>query len=421
MVRGSHPRLIWRRPIPPPPARLRRGPFAPGAFPSRLRSERLTSWLGVWLGLAFGICLVTGLISHELQHPASWFVWPTRPVWLYRVTQGLHVATGLAAVPLLLVKLWSVFPALFRWPPVRDPAHALSRAGLLVLVASAVFELASGVLNTARWYVPFGFGFPSAHYWTAWLAGGALLVHIGAQLPVVRRALRSPASEPEPEPGPAPAQTPVLAQTPVPGSPGEGGGLTRRGLLASVGATVGILTLATAGQTIAPLSRISLLAPRRPHLGPQGLPVNRSATAAGVGRTALEPGYRLVVTGTRRLELALPELRARPQHHVELPIACVEGWSASAHWTGVRLADLLDDAGADADAEIVVESLERAGTYRSSVLPAAFARDPLTLLALRLNGEPLALDHGYPCRLIAPNRPGVLQTKWVGAITARAR
>ena len=34
-------------------------------------------------------------------------------------------------------------------------------------------------------------------------------------------------------------------------------------------------------------------------------------------------------------------------------------------------------------------------------------------LALGLAGEPLALDHGFPARLIAPNRPGVLQTKWV--------
>jgi DMSO/TMAO reductase YedYZ molybdopterin-dependent catalytic subunit len=44
------------------------------------------------------------------------------------------------------------------------------------------------------------------------------------------------------------------------------------------------------------------------------------------------------------------------------------------------------------------------------------ARDPLTLLALRLNGEELSPDHGYPVRLIAPNRPGVLQTKWVGQL-----
>jgi DMSO/TMAO reductase YedYZ molybdopterin-dependent catalytic subunit len=42
-----------------------------------------------------------------------------------------------------------------------------------------------------------------------------------------------------------------------------------------------------------------------------------------------------------------------------------------------------------------------------------------TLLALELNGEPLHPDHGYPVRLIAPNRPGVLQTKWLTRVRVR--
>ena len=41
------------------------------------------------------------------------------------------------------------------------------------------------------------------------------------------------------------------------------------------------------------------------------------------------------------------------------------------------------------------------------------ARDADTLIALELNGAPLHIDHGFPCRLIGPNRPGVQQTKWV--------
>jgi DMSO/TMAO reductase YedYZ molybdopterin-dependent catalytic subunit len=49
------------------------------------------------------------------------------------------------------------------------------------------------------------------------------------------------------------------------------------------------------------------------------------------------------------------------------------------------------------------------------VTPAQLA-DPDTLLALELNGEPLDLDHGFPVRLIGPNRPGVQQTKWVGRV-----
>jgi DMSO/TMAO reductase YedYZ molybdopterin-dependent catalytic subunit len=62
---------------------------------------------------------------------------------------------------------------------------------------------------------------------------------------------------------------------------------------------------------------------------------------------------------------------------------------------------------------IRVVSAERPGLYSSSVLPARHVADPLTLLALRLDGDPLPLDHGYPCRIMAPDRPGVLQTKWV--------
>ncbi|MEU4745836.1 molybdopterin-dependent oxidoreductase, partial [Actinosynnema sp. NPDC023658] len=107
------------------------------------------------------------------------------------------------------------------------------------------------------------------------------------------------------------------------------------------------------------------------------------------------------------------ELEALPQTTAELPIACVEGWSASARWTGVPVRDLLALAGVEEPGDVRVESLERDGLYRTSTLPAAHARDPLTLLALRLDGETLSLDHGHPCRLIAPSRPGVTQTKWV--------
>jgi DMSO/TMAO reductase YedYZ molybdopterin-dependent catalytic subunit len=39
------------------------------------------------------------------------------------------------------------------------------------------------------------------------------------------------------------------------------------------------------------------------------------------------------------------------------------------------------------------------------------------LLALKVNGADLPLDHGYPARIIAPAVPGVHNTKWVGVIT----
>jgi hypothetical protein len=392
---------VVRHPDTPVSRRLRRswptaprhGPMRPGAFPSKLRSTRLTARLGVALGVAFGVCFLTGLLSHLIQHPPGWFWWPARPVWLYRATQGVHVATGLATVPLLGAKLWSVYPRLFAWPPVRSLAHAAERAGVAVLVAAALFQVVSGILNVSRWYAPMPFFFTTGHYWVAWLAVGALLVHVGVQLPAVRRAPQPPPPD----------------------------GLSRRSLLAGVGAAAGLITLTTVGQTVRPLSGLALLAPRRPGVGPQGLPVNKTVDGAGVRTAALDPGYRLRITGPgRRVDLDLAALNALPQHTADLPIACVEGWSASATWTGVRLRDLVALVGADPDrATVTVESLQPAGRYRVSTVPPEHAGDPLTLVALRLGGEPLHLDHGYPARLIAPNRPGVLQTKWLGRITVR--
>lgn len=366
-------------------------------FTSPLRSPRLTTHLGLALAVAFGVCFATGVLSHLIQHPPGWFWWPSRPVWLYRVTQGLHVATGLATVPLLAAKLWSVFPHLFRWPPARDVAQAIERLSVAALVGSALFQLVTGVLNVSRWYGPMPFYFPSAHYWTAWLAVGSLLVHVGVKLPIVRQAVNRPAPDPEPA-----------------------GGLTRRGLLAAVGAAAGVITVATVGQTVAPLSRVSLLAPRLPTTGPQRLPVNRSAVAAGVLDAAGDPAFRLELVGPTTARLSLADLEALPQHTARLPITCVEGWSADATWTGVRLRDLAGLAGSYTDGvRAYVESLQRGGRWRSSTVAPPHLGDPLTLIALRLNGEALHLDHGYPCRLIAPNRPGVLQTKWVARIEFR--
>jgi hypothetical protein len=384
-------------PVPAPPDALRRGPFRRDAFSSRVRSPWLTSRLGLALGISFAVCFITGLLSHTIQHPPGWFGWPSRPVALYRVTQGVHVATGLAAIPLLGAKMWSVFPELFSWPPFRTLGHALERASIAVLSLAAVFQLLTGLLNIAHWYELFPFGLLQAHFWTGWLAIGAIVLHVGVKLPRIRIGL---------------SRTPPLQST-------VEGGLTRRGVLAAAGAAVAAVTAVTVGQTVRPLAHVSVLAPRHPRIGPQGLPVNQSAIAAGVTDSARDPGWRLLLAGpTAAVRLTLDELEALPQFTSDLPITCVEGWSAGASWTGVRLSDLVALVGGSPTDRVLVESLQRGG-YRSTVVDPSHVADPLTLLALRCNGEVLHLDHGYPCRLIAPNRPGVLQTKWVSAVTVR--
>src|SRR3954451_44307 len=116
-------------------------------FPSRLRSAAVTARVGMWLGICFGIAFVTGLISHYAQNPDHPVPFPTSPAWGYRLTQGVHVTAGTAAVPLLLVKLWTVYPRLFRRPDRgtrRLLLDLLERGSIAVLVAAALFQLASG-------------------------------------------------------------------------------------------------------------------------------------------------------------------------------------------------------------------------------------------------------------------------------------
>jgi DMSO/TMAO reductase YedYZ molybdopterin-dependent catalytic subunit len=362
-------------------------------FTSPLHDERTATLLGLALGASFALCFLTGLTSHLLQHPASWFRWPTGPVWLYRVTQGVHVATGLASVPLLLAKLWTVYPHLWTWPPVRGAAHALERLSLVPLVGGSLFLLVTGVQNISRWYA-WGFNFTAAHYGVAWVTVGALVVHVGAKFHVARHAL-----------GAGAAPVPVA-------------GVSRRAFLASVAGASAAVTVATVGQTVRPLRAVSVLAPRDPAVGAQGLPVNKTAAGAKVLDAIADPAWRLAVDGRveRPLRLSLADLRAMAQREVLLPITCVEGWSATGRWRGVPLGDLLDAAGAPHGARVTVESLQARSPYRRSHLTSALARHPDTLLALELGGRPLHADHGFPVRLVAPNRPGVLQTKWLARV-----
>jgi DMSO/TMAO reductase YedYZ molybdopterin-dependent catalytic subunit len=112
-------------------------------------------------------------------------------------------------------------------------------------------------------------------------------------------------------------------------------------------------------------------------------------------------------------------LEAMPLHTVELPIACVEGWSTTQSWTGVRLADLASAAGRPKPGSALVWSLERFGAFNHATLQTNQILNPDSLLALRVNGADLSLDHGYPARIIVPALPGVHNTKWVSSIEFR--
>jgi hypothetical protein len=381
-------------------------PPSESEFTSRLRSAAVTARVGLWLGVCFTIAFGTGLISHYAQNADHPIPFPTSPAWGYRFTQGLHVVAGTAAVPLLLVKLWTVYPRLFRGPERglrRLVLDVLERGSIAALVASAIFQLATGTLNSAQWY-PWAFSFRASHYAIAWVAMGSLAVHVAVKLPIIRRALTSDLES-------------TADDRPTATEPGV---LSRRGLLRTTFLASGVAALTVAGGAVPWLRRVSVFAVRSGD-GPQGVPINKSAAAAHITDEMVGSSYRLeLVYGDQRASLTREDLQAMTQRTVSLPIACVEGWSAGGEWTGVRVRDLLDLVGAPRGRDVDVYSLQPSGPYRHTVLHGNFADDGRTLVALALHGEPLHRDHGEPARLIAPDRPGVLQTKWLSRLEVPA-
>ncbi|PWR16427.1 hypothetical protein DKT69_05745 [Micromonospora sicca] len=405
---------------------------------SPLRGPWLTAVHGLALLVGLPLVFLTGLLDYlayspqfgqAFPHDVGWlrlppFDWPTRPSWLFRVTQGLHVALGITLIPVVLGKLWSVIPKLFDWPPARSVAQLLERLSLVLLVGGILFEITTGLLNIQYAYL-FGFDFYTAHYFGAWVFVAALVTHVALKLRRMLTALRSrplraevtvPRDATRPEP---PDPDGLVTARPGPGT------VSRRGALALVGGLSLLLAGLTVGQNLdGRWRRTALLLPRgrQPGTGPTGFPVNRTAAAAGVGAADTGAGWRLTLRADgRQASLDRAALLALPQHTARLPIACVEGWSTLQTWTGVRLRDLAALVGAGQPGSAHVRSLEKAGLFAQATLQANQVLDPDSLLALRVNGVDLTPDHGYPARVIVPALPGVHCTKWVAEIEFRGR
>jgi DMSO/TMAO reductase YedYZ molybdopterin-dependent catalytic subunit len=409
--------------------------FDPRRWRSPLRGPWLTSVFAVVLLFGLPILIITGLLSYLAYQPQfgqafpqnthglhlPYFTWPTHPAWLYRLNQGLHVALGLALVPIVLAKLWSVIPKLFAWPPARSAAQLLERASLGLLVGSILFELATGVLNI-QYDDVVGFDVYTAHYYGAWVFIASFVVHVGMKLPVMRRSLKSrrlrdelriPLAETVPEPLDEHGLVSVNPAEPS---------ISRRGVLALVGGASLTVTAVTLGETIG-WRPSALLAARGQTYGngPTDFQVNRTARTAQITAADAGSSWRLTVSGPGAvMSFSREELLALPQHTARLPIACVEGWSTVQTWTGVRLRDLVQLVGATDVESAVVTSLEARGAFNRAVLNANQVRDADALLALKVNGVDLSPDHGYPARVIVPAMPGVHCTKWVSRIEVRS-
>jgi DMSO/TMAO reductase YedYZ molybdopterin-dependent catalytic subunit len=404
---------------------------------SPLRGPWLTSVFGAILLIGLPIVIITGLLSYIAYSPrfgqalpadVGWlklptFDWPSRPAWLYRVTQGLHVGLGFVLVPIVIAKLWSVVPRLFAWPPARSIAQVLERISLVMLVGGILFEIGTGLLFI-QYDLIFWFPWHTAHYFGAWVFIAGFLMHVMLKFPKMVRGLRSMSMRTVLRTSRADTRPEHRGPDGLVADDPSAATLSRRGALTLVGTSALGVALLTAGQTVGGITRqTALLLPhgRSRMDGPNDFPINKTAAAAGI-EPANSAAWRLTLTGgPTPVVLDRAALAAMPQHTARLPIGCVQGWSTVQTWSGVRLADLAAAAGVPAPLSARVQSLQktaddRIGDYSRAVLQANQVLNPDSLLALRVNGVDLSPDHGYPARIIVPALPGVHNTKWVSSI-----
>lgn len=155
--------------------------------------------------------------------------------------------------------------------------------------------------------------------------------------------------------------------------------------------------------------------------------------------------WRLNLAGCvqRQVELTWDEVSSLPTRSVFATVECAGNgrsfletkasgvqWGAGAighaEWSGVPLSLLLKEAGLTPEAiEIVVTGADTGAEpdhpeemHFARSLPLEKAVHPDTLLATRMNGEPLELAHGFPVRLLVPGWYGVTSVKWVTGLEA---
>lgn len=421
----SRPRAPVARKLPSPRPL---GPFRPDFWRSPLRGPWLTSFLGILLVPTITVIALTGFISHWAYHPELggnaminpafdipvFFQFPQSwPSWDYAVTQGLHITLGLMTLPLVLAKLWSVIPKLFRRVTVRNLAGALERLSLLLLVGSVLVEFATGILAMEDDY-SLGFNFWAIHYYGAWVFGTVFVLHACVKLPTVRHAyrargvlrpLRESLRDTEPEPPGSSELVPVNPAAPT---------ISRRGLLAMVGGASLTVFAVQVGESVGgPFRRLALMAPRGRVFGtgPNDFQVTHTAASSQITQAMTGADWRLAVVGATTVSLSRQQLLAMAQSNETLTLTCTDGWSTTQHWTGVPLIDLAGLVNAPPAAILRAVSLQT--NWGATSLSHDQYSDERALIALRVNGADLSLDHGYPARVIVPGAVGVHNTKWV--------
>lgn len=148
--------------------------------------------------------------------------------------------------------------------------------------------------------------------------------------------------------------------------------------------------------------------------------------------------FRLKISGliNNPFEVSLADLKSRQKFEIDAGFECggnsprlFQGLIGNARWGGVRLVDLLEEAGLQRDGVEVVfygadKGMEKTRSDLDMEVEQSFGRsmhiddalNPDIILAYEMNGEPLPLYHGAPLRVVVPGWYGVANVKWLDQI-----
>jgi DMSO/TMAO reductase YedYZ molybdopterin-dependent catalytic subunit len=127
-------------------------------------------------------------------------------------------------------------------------------------------------------------------------------------------------------------------------------------------------------------------------------------------------GYRLVVTGLVNNEMEYTYDDVINNHQLfekVVTLHCVEGWDVTILWEGVLVKDLIEEAGVDSRAKVVIFY---AYDGYSTSLPLDYVVDNDILMAYKMNGVVLPPERGYPFQLVAESKLGYKWIKWITEI-----
>lgn len=129
-------------------------------------------------------------------------------------------------------------------------------------------------------------------------------------------------------------------------------------------------------------------------------------------------GWRLTIEGlvAHPMTLSIADLKqTQPTRSQITQLACEEGWSYIAEWTGASLADLLKAVGVHPAARFVVYHSIEKDWWDSVDLDEAL--HPQTLIAYGMNGTDLRPEFGGPLRFRVPRQLGYKNVKFLNRLT----